>query len=167
MGYDKLEQVSKDMNSACRKIQKENESLRFKSDEYIHQVQSEINGYKKQIDSMLQYKDALQTENIVMRNEINKLNSENSSLRIKTEELTVREEKILYEHASINNELADTKEALLTEIALMTDKVNEYEEIVQSQNVCVQKLKTENDHLHTIYHDLKNEFEISTKTNHD
>ena len=45
--HDRLEQVSKDMNSACRKTQKENEILRCESEEHIHQVQSEINGHKK------------------------------------------------------------------------------------------------------------------------
>ena len=141
--YDKLEQLSKDMNNACRKIQKENESIKYEFDEYKHQTQSELNGYKKQMDGMLQYKDALQTENIVMRNEINKLNTDNSTLRIKIEEVTAREEKILYEHKRTHNELADTKEALLTEIALMTDKTNDYEDIVQSLNENASKL-TEN-----------------------
>ena len=44
--YDKLEQLSKDMNNACRKIQKENESIKYEFDECKHQTQSELNGCK-------------------------------------------------------------------------------------------------------------------------
>ena len=162
--YSKLEELSKEMSSTCKNLQNENESLRYKSNEYKQQGQSEVNMYKKQVEGMLQYKDALQTENIVMRNEINKLNTENSSLRIKVEELTAREEKILYEHESIHNELADTKEALLTEIALMTDKVNDYEETAQSLNDKVQQLTIENDRVKIAYDDIKTEYKVRTKT---
>ena len=95
------------------------------------------------MDGVLQHKDALQTKNIVMRNEINKLNTDNSTLRIKIEEVTAREEKTLHEHKRTHDELADTKEALLTEIALMTDKTNDYEDVVQSLNENASKL-TEN-----------------------
>ena len=42
---------------------------------------------------MLQCKDALQAENIAMRNKMNKRNSENSTLRIRVEKAIAREEK--------------------------------------------------------------------------
>ena len=44
-------------------------------------------------DSMLQHEDALQTENVAMRNETNKLNSEMSTSRLRVEEVIAREEK--------------------------------------------------------------------------
>ena len=78
-----------------------------------------------------------------MRNEINKLNADDSASRIKIEEVTAREEKTLHERKRTHDELPDAKEALLTEIALMTDKTNDYEDVVQSLNENASKL-TEN-----------------------
>ena len=58
----------------------------------------------RDIDSVLQHKHSSQRENAVMRDETNKVNSENSTLRIAVEEVIAREEE-----DTMCNESADRK----------------------------------------------------------
>jgi len=69
------------------------------------------------------------------KQENNKLSSENAALKIKIEELTITEKKMKIDQCAIQNELADTKEALLEEIAFMTDKLNDQVEIIDTLRI--------------------------------
>ena len=107
----------------------------------------------REIDSMLQCKDSLHRENTVMREDINNVNSENSTLRIIVEEAIEREEV-----GTMCNESADRKEALQTAIALMADEVNDYEDTLQTHNEDAQKSTTQNDRISFRRDHLKTKF---------
>merc|ERR1712194_273580 len=79
---DKSEIFAEDLKKNFNRIKKENEFLKKISSENENQIGNEIEVYKLKLGEKNKYQDALQTENVVMRNEISKLNGDNTSLKI-------------------------------------------------------------------------------------
>lgn len=165
--YDEVNKLVKTLTQSYGEAKKENTSLKRKAQNETPNFNRPNNNFLKQVENIWQNnnKYATTTSMKINNNDSNaivELKKANSDLLKELNGTMEKEKKLTSENKGIKSELADTKEALLSEIATMTDKVNDQDDVLKHYRTQVKELIFENRRLENGCSALKDSSGISS-----
>lgn len=140
--YEQVNKLAQTLTQSYGEVKKENALLKNKPEDEVPNPSRRNHSFLKQMENIT---SSLKNINTVTNDcEPMELKKVNADLQKKLDGMVEREKKVISENLVIKSELADTKEALLSEIAIMTDKVNDQDDAVKHYRSQVKELVEEN-----------------------